>query len=71
MGKYRKIDPRIWNDEKFSPLSSKGQRMFFFVLTHPSMTSFGAFRISKDGMAFELRLSSEGFEKPFTELLGA
>lgn len=69
MGKYRKIYPRIWNDEKFSSLSSEGQRMFFFVLTHPSMTSLGAFRISKEGMASELRLFPEGFEKPFAELL--
>lgn len=69
MPRYRKIDPRIWNDSKFSSLSHEAQRMFFFVLTHPSMTALGAFRISKAGMADELGLDSKGFAKPFQELL--
>ena len=69
MARYRKIDPRIWNDEKFASLSHEGQRMFLFVLTHPSMTSLGAFRISREGMAAELGLDDKEFDKPFTELL--
>ncbi|MDR3898275.1 MAG: hypothetical protein Q3X95_03325 [Duodenibacillus sp.] len=69
MPRYRKIDPRIWNDEKFSSLSHEAQRMFFFVLTHPSMTALGAFRISKSGMADELGLDTKGFAQPFAELL--
>ncbi|MBM6928166.1 hypothetical protein [Parasutterella secunda] len=69
MARYRKIDPRIWNDEKFASLSHEGQRMFLFVLTHPSMTSLGAFRISREGMAAELGLDEKGFAEPFAELL--
>lgn len=69
MPRYRKIDPRIWNDEKFASLSHEAQRMFFFVLTHPSMTALGAFRISMSGMAAELGLDEKGFAKPFAELL--
>ena len=69
MARYRKIDPRIWNDEKFASLSHEGQRMFLFVLTHPSMTSLGAFRISREGMAAELGLDEKGFAEPFGELL--
>ena len=69
MARYRKIDPRIWNDEKFASLSHEGQRMFLFVLTHPSMTSLGAFRISREGMAAELGLDEKGFTEPFAELL--
>lgn len=69
MARYRKIDPRIWNDDKFSSLSHEAQRIFFFVLTHPSMTALGAFRISKAGMADELGLEPKGFAKPFQELL--
>ena len=69
MARYRKIDPRIWNDEKFASLSHEGQRMFLFVLTHPSMTSLGAFRISREGMAAELGLDDKEFAQPFTELL--
>ena len=68
MARYRKIDPRIWNDEKFSALSHEAQRMFFFCLTHPSMTALGAFRITKSGMAEELGLSGKGFAEPFGEL---
>ena len=30
MGRYRKIDPRIWNDEKFSLLSDKAKLLFLF-----------------------------------------
>ena len=69
MARYRKIDPRIWNDEKFSSLSHEAQRMFFFVLTHPGMTSLGAFRMSRGGMAEELGLDPKGFEEVFQELL--
>lgn len=68
MARYRKIDPRIWNDEKFAALSHEAQRMFFFVLTHPSMTALGAFRISRAGMAEELGLEGKEFLEPFTEL---
>lgn len=68
MARYRKIDPRIWNDEKFASLSHEAQRMFFFVLTHPSMTALGAFRISRAGMAEELGLEGKGFLEPFREL---
>lgn len=69
MARFRKIDPRIWNDAKFASLSHLAQLMFFFVLTHPMMTVLGAFRISKEGMAAELGLVGEGFAKPFSELL--
>lgn len=65
MARYRKIDPRIWNDEKFASLSHEAQRAFFFILTHPSMTSLGAFRISAAGMAQELGLTEKGFQEPF------
>ena len=68
MARYRKIDPRIWNDAKFSSLSHEAQRMFFFVLTHPAMTSLGAFRISQSGMAEELGLAGKGFAEPVGEL---
>lgn len=69
MARYRKIDPRIWNDAKFSALSHEAQRAFFFVLTHPAMTALGAFRITREGMAAELGLAGKGFTEPFEELL--
>lgn len=36
MASYRKIDPRIWNDERFRVLTDSGKLAFLFVLTHPS-----------------------------------
>lgn len=69
MARYRKIDPRIWNDEKFMSLSHEGQRMFLFVLTHPAMTGLGAFRMSREGLKEELGLDSKEFAEPFQQLL--
>jgi len=54
MSKYRKIDPRIWNDEKFRGLTDKGKLAFLFVLTHPGMTMLGAMRHTIPGLASEL-----------------
>ena len=69
MGRYRKIDPRIWNDAKFSALSNEAQRTFIFVLTHPMMTGIGTFRTTIGGMADELRIDPKGFREVFQELL--
>jgi hypothetical protein len=55
MSKYRKIDPRIWNDEKFRRLSDQGKLVFFFLLTHPHMTAIGAMRATSEGLAAELK----------------
>lgn len=67
MAKYRKVDPRIWNDAKFRDLSDQGMLVFLFILTHPHMTSLGAMRASIPGMAAELGWSTEAFAKAFTE----
>ncbi len=70
MARYRKIDPRIWNDEKFSSLSDAGQLAFLFVLTHPLMTSLGALRGTPEGLAGEKygwEASNEGFREAFRE----
>ncbi len=67
--RYRKIDPRIWNDEKFHSLSNHAQFAFLFVLTHPSMTSLGAMRGSIPGLAAELGLPEKAFREAFEEVL--
>jgi hypothetical protein len=69
MAKYRKVDPRIWNDAKFRDLSDSGKLVFFFLLTHPNMTSLGAMRHTIPGMAAELGWENEGFREPFMEVL--
>ncbi|MDY0227243.1 MAG: hypothetical protein RBR38_10480 [Desulfomicrobium apsheronum] len=67
MAKYRKVDPRIWNDAKFMGLSDAGKLALFFVLTHPNMTAVGAMRHTIPGMAAELGWSSEAFREAFRE----
>jgi hypothetical protein len=54
MGRYRKIDPRIWNDEKFRTLSDRAKLAFILILTHPTMTCLGAMRGTVNGLAAEL-----------------
>jgi hypothetical protein len=69
MGRYRKIDTRIWNDAKFIALSDKGKLAFLFLLTHPHMTSLGAMRATLPGLASELRWDAEAFGEAFREAL--
>lgn len=69
MGKYRKVDPRIWNDEKFNKLSDKGKLAFFFILTHPHMTALGAMRASIPGLASEVGWTEKAFRESFQEAL--
>jgi len=66
MARYRKIDPRIWNDAKFNSLSVQGKLAFFFMLTHPNMTAVGAMRISIQGLVAELDgVGEKGFQEVF------
>ncbi len=67
MAKYRKVDPRIWNDAKFRALSDHGKLVFLFLLTHPHMTSLGAMRETVPGLAAELGWDEKAFRKAFRE----
>ena len=67
MAKYRKVDTRIWNDEKFRRLSHMGKLVFLMLLTHPNMTPIGAMRGSIGGMADELGVETEAFREAFQE----
>ena len=55
MGRFRKVDTRIWGDAKFRSLSDppSGATAFLFLLTHPHMTSLGAMRATMAGLAAE------------------
>lgn len=68
MAKYRKISPRIWNDAKVRELTDKGKLAFLFMLTHPTMTPFGAIRANIPGLAFELGWTPKAFSKAMQEL---
>lgn len=40
--RFRKIDPRIWNDEIFAEANPLQKLTWFTLLTHPLMTPMGA-----------------------------
>ncbi len=63
MAKYRKIDTRIWNDEKFNDLSHHEKLVFLFLLTHPNLTPLGGMRASIAGLAAELNMTEKEFSK--------
>jgi hypothetical protein len=67
MSHYRKIDTRIWNDEKFNSLSNDGKLAFIFVLTHPNMTALGAMRGTVEGLASEIDVFVEAFQEAFAK----
>ena len=68
MARYRKIDPRIWNDAKFRALSDAGKLAFFMLLTHPSMTALGGMRGTLQGLAAEMKWEPEAFREAFGEV---
>lgn len=68
MARYRKIDPRIWNDEKFRLLGDDGQIVFFFLLTHPNQTALGAMRATMPGLAAEKGWALKRFQGPFEQI---
>jgi hypothetical protein len=71
MSHYRKIDVRIWNDEKFNGLTDNGKLLFLFLLTHPHMTPLGGMRTTLGGLADELKWNKRAANKHFSELLNA
>jgi hypothetical protein len=61
VARYRKIDPRIWNDTKFCALSPDGKLVFLFLLTHVQLTAIGAMRGTIPGLAAELDFPERRF----------
>lgn len=68
MARYRKIDPRIWNDAKFSSLSSEAKLLFLYLLTTPAMTVVGAIPMRASAVAEELGLDSKRYAIRYQEL---
>jgi hypothetical protein len=69
MARFRKVDVRIWNDAKFTSLSNHGKLIFLFLVTHPSLTMIGAMRATAPGLAAELAMPLEDFQRAFREAL--
>lgn len=68
MAHYRKIDIRIWLDQKFNALSTDSQFIFLYLLTHPQLTALGAMRSTVPGLSAELNWPLERFEQAFEAL---
>lgn len=69
MAHYRKVEVKIWNDEKFNSLSCNAKLILFMLLTHPHMTPIGAMRGTVNGLAAELKMEIKGFQEGFKEVL--
>jgi hypothetical protein len=71
MSRYRKIEVKLWGDEKFRRLSGlqpSGQALWLFLLTGPHTGVIpGLFRAGQAGMAEELNWDIKAFREAFRE----
>src|SRR5688572_5715648 len=72
MARYRKIDVRLWSDEKFRSLSApppNGQDCWMYLLTNRYTTSIpGLYAAFEETLARDLGWSLEGFRESFREV---
>ena len=72
MSRYRKIEVRMWADEKIRRLSGfkpSGLALWMYLLTGPHTGPIpGLFRVSEAGMAEELGWGLEAFREAFEEV---
>ncbi|MBI3989760.1 MAG: conserved phage C-terminal domain-containing protein [candidate division NC10 bacterium] len=65
----RKINTRIWMDERFRRLSSTAKLVWIYILTGPDTTPIGAYRFSAANAIDDLKLSRKTFQRAFKEIL--
>ena len=72
MGRYRKIDPRLWGDERFRKLSGlqpSGKALWLYLLTNPYSSNFAAaVPVGSATIGDDLDWSSKDVEKSIAEL---
>jgi hypothetical protein len=72
MARHRKIDVRMWGDEKFQSLSGpppNGQSLFIYLLANPAITSVpGLYKAGRAQLADELGWELKGFDEAFAEV---
>lgn len=72
MSIYRKVEVRLWGDEKFrclSPIPPCAQGLWIFMITGPHTSSIpGLFRAGRASMAEELGWEVEDFDEAFQEV---
>jgi len=71
VSRFRKVDVRVWNDERFRPFSDDAKLAFLFILTHPHLTALGAMRGTLDGLAAELGWPPRRFRAAVAPATGA
>jgi hypothetical protein len=71
LARYRKIDVRIWGDQKFrelSPIPPCGQGLWLYLLTSPYTTNMpGLYRAGEAALADDLRWPLRAFRRAFAE----
>ena len=65
--RYRKIDPRIWTDEKFRQLTAEEQRIALYILTAQS-NRIGLFTFSPGKASEDLGTLPPTFRKGFEKV---
>ncbi len=72
MGRYRKIDSKMWGDEKFASLSKSkpnGQTLWIFLLTGPHANSCpGLYAVGERALAEALGWQLKDFRRAFKEI---
>jgi hypothetical protein len=71
MGRYRRVDSRIWIDAKFRALSDDAKLVFFRLLTDSGTTSFGALVVDFMGMASRSGWVPDRYRRGIKELTEA
>jgi hypothetical protein len=72
MARYRKVDVRVWGDEKFrrlTPMAPSGQGLWLYLITNPNTSNIpGLYRAGEAALAEELGWSVEAFREAFGEV---
>ncbi len=72
MARYRKVDVRMWGDQKFQALSKlapSGQALWIFLLTGPHTTIVpGLFRAGRAALAESVGWSADQFDAAWAEI---
>lgn len=65
--RYRKVDPRVWKDEKFMTLGPREKLIALYCLTSAQTNRIGFFNFSPalaaEDLSFDPEVFAEGFEK--------
>ena len=69
MSHYRKIDTKIWDDEKFRKLSNEGKFFFIYLLTSPHSTAWGAYVLDDLYIRADLGLSTKRINSCWAEVV--